>query len=248
LLVTGAAFAFVGLELRAIALENSGPLGSLIAQALVVTMVVIVIRFLWIFPVASIDDLFRRRRDETAEPVGWREMTVSSWAGMRGVVTLVAALALPPNFPERERLVFIAFVVVAVTLLLQGLTLPALVKALDVSGRGDERDQAEQDLIRRAQDAGMRRLDELRDGGYVDADVIGHVQDGADRMWHSLGLRKGDEDGDHGERMRTARAVKDEMLTAARKAVLADRSKTGTDPTVVDEVLRRLDARGTQFE
>jgi monovalent cation/hydrogen antiporter len=247
LLVTGAAFAFVGLGLRAIALDSSGPVGSLIMQALAVTAVVIAIRFLWIFPVASIDNLFRRRRDDTAEPASWREMTVSSWAGMRGVVTLVAALALPPNFPERDRLVFIAFVVVAVTLLLQGLTLPALVKALDISSDGDDRDKVEQELIRRAQDAGMRRLDELRDGGDVDVSVIDHVQDGAQRMWHSLGLRKTDDDGEHTERVQAAKAVNDEMLMAARKVVVAAR-KSGSDPAVVDDVLRRLDARGTQFE
>jgi NhaP-type Na+/H+ or K+/H+ antiporter len=60
-------------------------------------------------------------------------MTVASWAGIRGVVTLVAAIALPlgpPTFPERERLVFIAFVVIIVTLAVQGLTLPVLVKWL----------------------------------------------------------------------------------------------------------------------
>jgi CPA1 family monovalent cation:H+ antiporter len=206
------------------------------------------VRFLWIFPVAFIDERVRRRRNVSAEPVGWREMTVSSWAGMRGVVTLVAALALPPNFPERERLIFIAFVVVAVTLLLQGLTMPALVKVLGVRTRGDDLDDLEQDLIRQAQDAGMRRLDELRDGGDVNPEVIDHVQDGADRMWRSLGLREADDDDGHGERLQTAHAVKDEMLTAARKAVLAERSKAGTDPTVVDDVLRRLDSRGTQFE
>ena len=67
-------------------------------------------------------------------------MTVASWAGMRGVVTLAAVLALPPGFPERERLIFIAFVVIIFTMLAQGLTLPVLVRVLGVTASGDEQD------------------------------------------------------------------------------------------------------------
>lgn len=245
LLVTGAAFAFVGLELRAIAANVEGPVGTLIMQSVVVTAVVILIRFLWIFPVATIDERFRRRQNVTGEPVGWREMTVSSWAGMRGVVTLVAALALPPDFPERNRLTFIAFVVVAATLLLQGLTLPALVRLIGVSGRADDRDEMEQDLIRRAQKAGSRRLEEMREKGDVDVKVIEEVEDGAQRMWTAVGRRETDGEGDREYEIRT---VRDAMLTAAREEVLSARSQSGTDPTVVDDVLRRLDVRGTQFE
>jgi monovalent cation/hydrogen antiporter len=249
LLVTGAAFAFVGLELRVITQDIEGPLGGLIMQALVVTVVVIAIRFLWIFPVASIDERLRLRRKHEAEPVGWREMAVSSWAGMRGVVTIVAALALPQAFPERPRLIFIAFIVVAVTLLLQGLTLPALVKTLGVSA-GNEGYELEQDLMRRAHEAGMRRLDELRDDSDIPADAIDHVQEGADRMWRALGMDdvdgKSAQSTDGADRAQAITTARDAMLEAARKSVLEARSQSGTDPTVVDAVLRRLDARGTQ--
>jgi CPA1 family monovalent cation:H+ antiporter len=245
LLVTGAAFAFVGLELRSIALEVDDPIGSLLAQAAIVTAVVIVVRFAWIFPVATIDERLRRRRNVTGEPVGWREMTVSSWAGMRGVVTLIAAMALPPNFPERERLIFIAFVVVAATLLLQGLTLPVLVRRLKVTASGDHQDDLARDLMRRAQQAGQRRLDELREDGSIDSDVIDHVQESADRMWDALGRA---DSGDGGDRADEFKTVKDALLTAARQEILNARSRSGTDPTVVDDVLRRLDVRGIHVE
>src|SRR5689334_1815053 len=243
LLVTGAAFAFVGLELRAIASQVDDPLGSLLTQAAIVTAVVIVVRFLWIFPVATIDERLRRRRNPTGEPVGWREMTVSSWAGMRGVVTLIAAMALPPDFPERDRLIFIAFVVVAATLLLQGLTLPLLVRRLKVTASGDDQDDLAQDLMRRAQEAGQRRLDEMRDDESIDSDVIDHVEAGAQRMWDAMG--RPDADADRADEIRT---VKDAMLTASREEILSARSRSGTDPTVVDDVLRRLDIRGTHVE
>ena len=165
LLLTGAAFAFVGLEIRNVAGSLSGSLGVAIWQALAVTAVAIVIRFAWIFPVAALDERLRRRKGVEGEPVGWREMTVASWAGMRGVVTLAAVLALPagqPAFPERDRLIFIAFVVIVVTMVVQGLTLPLVVKRLNVIASDDERRDATQDLIRRARDAGFRRLGELR--------------------------------------------------------------------------------------
>lgn len=94
-----------------------------------------------------------------------------------------------------------------------------------MSVSNDERDQATQNLIRRARAAGERRLDELRSGD--DADVLEHAGDNADRMWN---------------------AIKNQIREAARNEVLGARSESGTDPTVVDAVLRRLDARGPQPE
>lgn len=250
LLLTGSAFAFVGLQIRAVAHSIDAPLQELIVQGLVITLVVIAVRFLWIFPVAAIDERLHRRKAHIAEPIGWREMTVSSWAGMRGVVTLAAVLALPPGFPERERLVFFAFVVIVVTLLLQGLTLPAVVRRLGVRASPGEEDDAVQALIRRAREAGMNRLDELRESRDVDPEVLDHACENAERMWHSVGFAPPDADdgGAHTHHAMTVNALKDEMLAAARDAVVEARSESGTDPTVVDRVLRRLDARGSHPE
>ncbi|MCU1699941.1 MAG: sodium/proton antiporter, family [Mycobacterium sp.] len=255
LLLTGTAFAFVGLELRTVAGSLSGALEVAIWQALAVTAVAIVIRFAWIFPVATIDERLRLRRGVEGEPVGWREMTVASWAGMRGVVTLAAVLALPAGaqpFPERDRLIFIAFVVIVVTMVAQGLTLPLLVKRLGVIASDAERDEAAQDLIRRARDAGFRRLEELRSGGDVDSEVIEHAEENAERMWHSMGFDPGelseDESARNADHAATVNAVRDEILTAARDEINSARGQSGVDPTIVDTVMRRLDARGTHPE
>lgn len=248
LLVTGAAFAFVGLEVRAVADQVGGSVGALIGQALLILAVVVIVRFLWIFPVAGLDERFLRKRRNRAEPVGWREMTVASWAGMRGVVTLAAVLALPPGFPERERLIFIAFVVIIGTMLAQGLTLPLIVKLLKVTVSGDEQKAEEQDLLQRGRDAGFRRLEEVRERGDVDPRVIDEARENADRMFHSLGLSADEDDGKgsiHAHDSGTINALKEEMLEAARDAVVGARSDSGTDPLIVDRVLRRLDARGT---
>jgi CPA1 family monovalent cation:H+ antiporter len=248
LLVTGAAFAYVGLELRAIAASVPGDRDELIGQALVITVLVIVVRFAWIFPVATIDQKLRARRDPEAEPVGWRERTVASWSGMRGVVTLAAVLALPPGFPERDRLIFIAVVVITVTLLLQGLTLPLLVRRLGVHASPDEERDMEHDLSRRARDAAYRRLEEVRAEGEVDDELIDEAHANADTVWHRLGFDRHD----GSEEQKTASAehatragdLETELLTAAREAIVAARSERGTDPTIVDGLLRRLDGHG----
>jgi Na+/H+ antiporter len=250
LLLTGSAFAFVGLQIRAVADRVDAPLQELVLQGLVLTLVVVAVRFLWIFPVATIDERLHRRKQSVAEPIGWREMTISSWAGMRGVVTLAAVLALPPQFPDRERLVFFAFVVIVVTLLLQGLTLPTLVRRLGVRASSHEEHEAAQALIRRARDAGFKRLDEIREREGADPDVIDHARDNAERMWHSIGFAPPDVESHdaHTDHAMTVNALKDEMLAAAREAVVEARSESGTDPTVVDRVLRQLDTRGSQPE
>jgi CPA1 family monovalent cation:H+ antiporter len=248
LLVTGAAFAFVGLELRAVAATVPGDLSELITQALLITALVVVVRFAWIFPVASLDQKLRSRRNPEAEPAGWRERTIASWAGMRGVVTLAAVLALPAGFPERDRLVFISFVVITLTLLVQGLTLPLLVHRLGVHASPDQEKDMEHQLTRRARDAGHQRLEELRAQGDVDEALIDEAHDNAEKVWHKLGFDQhdGDEDEKTASVEHTLRAadLEAEVLTAAREAVVAARGERGTDPTIVDGLLRKLDGHG----
>lgn len=254
LLVTGAAFGFVGLELRSVAGNASADLSTLIAQSLIITALVIVIRFVWIFPVAWLDERIRHRRQEKAEPVGWREMTIASWAGMRGVVTLAAALALPTTkdgFPERDRMIFIAFVVIIVTLLLQGLTLPILVRRLGVQAPVAEQQAAERELTQRALRAGFERLEEIRDEGKVDDDLVDQAHANAEAQWHRLGLDPAAESTDESPQARTDRAwrveeLEAELLKAARKDVVDAREEPGADPKIADDVLRRLDARGAE--
>ena len=247
LLVTGAAFAFVGLEVRSVAATVPGAVSQLISQALIVTAVVIVVRFAWIFPVATIDQRLRARRNPEAEPVGWRERTIASWAGMRGVVTAAAVLALPADFPERDRLTVIAFAVISVTLLVQGLTLPPLVRRLAVHASPDEERDMEHELSRRARDAGYRRLEEIRAKGEVDEALIDEARDNADVVWHRLGFDRYDGDEEQksasNEHAALAADLEAEVLTAAREAVVAARTESGTDPTIVDGLLRRLDGR-----
>ena len=106
----------------------------------------------------------------------------------------------------------------------------------------------EHELTRRARDAGYQRLEELRSGGEVDQDMIEEAHDNAEKVWHKMGFDQ--HDGDDGEKaanvehMQRASDLEAEVLAAAREAVVTARAEHGTDPTIADNLLRKLDGRG----
>jgi CPA1 family monovalent cation:H+ antiporter len=128
-------FILIGIQLSQIIgrIENVS-IGEVVAKGLLVSVVTIAVRFAWIFPAETVARLFRRG----ARRVPASERAIMSWCGMRGIVSLAAALALPvalPDgspFPHRDLLIFFTFIVIAVTLVLQGLTLAPLIRWLKV--------------------------------------------------------------------------------------------------------------------
>lgn len=121
--LTSLVFILIGLQLREI-LERLEARGTweLVGLALAVSLALIVSRFLWIFPAMWLPSRIKSlARHEPRPPVS--HMVVLSWAGMRGVVSLAAALALPADFPERDIIVFLAFCAILATLVAQGTTL-----------------------------------------------------------------------------------------------------------------------------
>ena len=139
-LLTGLSFLLVGLELRPIldSLTNRAS-GSLIVEGLAVVGVVIVVRIVWIVGATALPGGQRLVGATQRSARSWRETVVVSWAGMRGAVSLAAALALPQDFPQRDLLVFLAFAVIVATLVGQGLTLPPLIRRFGLVTR-DERE------------------------------------------------------------------------------------------------------------
>lgn len=140
-LLNGFVFILIGLQLPAILADiDDYSLPELVGYGLLVSAVVIAIRIVWIFPTvaiaARIDRLLGRKPEILSRR---RELLVVGWAGMRGVVSLASALALPltlPDgspFPERSSILFITFIVILVTLVVQGLSLPFLIRKLKVS-------------------------------------------------------------------------------------------------------------------
>jgi len=139
IILNGLVFILIGLELPAIV---EGLEGYSLSQAcfygIIVSLIVIAIRMIWIYPATFIPRwLFKSIRQKEPTP-GWKGAFVIGWAGMRGVVSLAAALSIPLTLesghalPERNLIIFITFVVILVTLVFQGLTLPLIIKMLKI--------------------------------------------------------------------------------------------------------------------
>lgn len=166
-LLNGLIFILIGLELPTILEEISeySP-ATLLWYAVLISAVVIGVRLLWIFPATYIPRVVSRRLRERDPYPPWQTVLLLGWTGMRGIVSLAAALALPlvtnngTLFPGRDLIIFLTFCVILVTLVLQGLTLPLLIRWLKVvDDDGTEREEMEGRL--RAAQAAMARIEEI---------------------------------------------------------------------------------------
>jgi CPA1 family monovalent cation:H+ antiporter len=157
----GLVFILIGLQLPVVAAGlASRDRGTLIAAAAAVSLAAVGTRLVWMFTTEYPLKLLAARRG--GRPVSWQATLVSGWAGMRGVVSLAAALALPtalPDgrpFPERDLVLFLTFAVILVTLVGQGLTLPWLMGWLRVGPEGAEDDRERQARLAAARAAAAR--------------------------------------------------------------------------------------------
>ncbi len=137
--LTALVFILIGLQLRDILarLEQYDP-WQLASLGLAVSAALIASRFIWLFPATWLPRVLSPRLRERDPMPPWSHVTVLSWAGMRGVVSLAAALALPAEFPGRDIILFLAFCAILATLVLQGTTLGPLIRRLGVSEPQDE--------------------------------------------------------------------------------------------------------------
>ncbi len=169
-LLNGFVFILIGLQLPEVVSALSGhsiPVQRLVWYALLISLAVIVIRILWVFPATYLPRLVFKKvcRHDPYPP--WRHVTIVAWTGMRGVVSLAAALALPLTlrdsttpFPGRDLILFLTFVVILATLVLQGLSLPPLIRWLGIQDdRSMEREEREARL--KANQAALTRLNEI---------------------------------------------------------------------------------------
>jgi CPA1 family monovalent cation:H+ antiporter len=154
-------FVLIGLQLPLILDGLSGmPAGEVLWWCVAVSLVVIVTRLIWSQSVVFVVRALDRRESQRMRRSTWQSRMIISWCGMRGSVSLAAALALEPDFPQRNLILLLTFAVIFSTLVLQGLTLPALIRRLGV--RDDGEDEREELLGRRAAaSAALTRVDEL---------------------------------------------------------------------------------------
>jgi CPA1 family monovalent cation:H+ antiporter len=233
-------FTLVGLQLRPIldGLRGQGA-WSLIAEAAAVTAAVILVRIVWVFLTLR-------------GPLNHR--AVVAWMGMRGAVSLAAALALPLStdagapFPGRELIIFLAFAVILGTLVLQGLTLPELIGRLGLEDDGLELKEDTKARVLAA-DAAIHRLEELVDEDWVREDT-------AERMRGLYNFRRtrfaarfdGSDDGSIEQRSMDYQRLRRELLEAERAEILSLRRQGRISDDVMHAIERDLDLEDQRLD
>ncbi|BCW55076.1 Na+/H+ antiporter [Arthrobacter sp. FX8] len=249
-LLENAVFLLIGLQVRSIidsVQDDSLGAGRVWLGCAVILLAVLVLRPVWVFPATYLPRLIPSvQRKDPAPP--WQFPAIVSWAGMRGVVTLAAVLTLPDDLEHRNVLVLAAMVVVAGTLVLQGFTLPALVRVLGLPGpdrREDALNQAA--LMQLATAAGMERLEQLRrenDPPEVMDMLRRRTQERGLAAWERLG-RPAAESATPSQRYAQLRMA---MLEAERDKVLELRRGGDFAHEVLSEVLERLDVEESMLD
>jgi NhaP-type Na+/H+ or K+/H+ antiporter len=298
-LLENGVFLLIGLELRSLLQdidESQLSVGQTVLIGLVATLALIVIRFLWVFPLVllmrrlpdraerrtvrlrqglarlrrqrnldarqerrreALGRLYQRRRAdlelERREGFGWKGATVLGWSGMRGVVTLAAAQSLPASFAYREQLVLLAFTVAVTTLLVQGSTLPTLIRVLRIEGIDVEADREESaTLFDELRTEGLRVLEDpqaiLGEDVQVDEDVLDRVRADTGRRseveWEKARLSEQKLVRSPHRQYRDLRLA---VLEAERQALLAARARGTYTSRALARTQRILDIEETRL-
>ena len=247
-------FVLIGLQLPLIldGLKDE-PMGELIGIAAAVAAVVIACRMIWVHAMTAAIRTLDRRASQVARRGTWRGRIVTGWAGMRGAVSLAAALALPADFPARDQLLFITFAVILATLVLQGLTLPAVIRWAGL--HDDGADAAEELLARRtATRAALERIDELEAEQWPYEDTLDRMRRLYNYRSRRLGARAGDlerndgDDTDYEHRATKYQYVVRTVLDAQRHAIVELRNTGEISNEVMHRIERELDLEDERLE
>ncbi|HEX2894515.1 MAG TPA: cation:proton antiporter [Marmoricola sp.] len=245
-LLEGGVFLLIGLQARSIIRDAGRDDLGVWRIALIcglTLLAVIVLRLAWVF--AARYALVRPGPDESGRVPPWTYTFLLGWAGMRGVVTLAAAFAIPVDMPHREVLLLVAFTVTAGTLFLQGLSLPWVARRLRVPPPDAGADAlARANLLHQASQAGLARLEELQeeDPHDVGETLRDRVRRRDYAAWERVNASGQETPSEIYARRRRL------MIDAERRRVLEIRS-TGTVPhEVVAEVLAMLDVEESMLE
>jgi CPA1 family monovalent cation:H+ antiporter len=247
-LLNGFVFILIGLQLPGVlhALSDDHiPIPRLIYFALLISLAVIVIRILWVFPAAYLPRLiFKKIRRRDPYPK-WQHVTIIGWTGMRGVVSLAAALAIPLTldetpggtpFPGRDLILFLTFVVILATLVVQGLSLPLLIRWLGIKDDGSMEIE-EREARLKANQAALARLNEIGENEPAKADALQRL-----RVEYEDHIRQveGAEAENAGTPLRLFSSeferLSYEALQVERRTIL----KLRNEDAIADEVLRRI--------
>ncbi|HTD92230.1 MAG TPA: Na+/H+ antiporter [Chitinophagaceae bacterium] len=154
-LLNGIVFILIGLQLPEI-ISGLGQysIREVIFYSVVISLATIIIRILWVFPGAYLPRILSKHVRTTEKRPGWKVVFLVAWSGMRGVVSLASALAVPlvlsdgSAFPHRNLILFITFIVILITLVLQGLSLPVIIRWLEIKDDNEENEHEQEQAIR----------------------------------------------------------------------------------------------------
>jgi CPA1 family monovalent cation:H+ antiporter len=236
-ILNGLLFTLIGLQLPTI-IRGLGDLriAEAVGIAATIALVIIVVRFLWVFPATYLPRWLGGAFGANEPRPPPRVVAIVAWAGLRGAVSLAAALALPLQFPERDLFIFVTFGVIAATLVGQGLTLPLLARRLGVvATQGVEHEEAHARAA--TADAALALLPELRTRWPGHIELVDRLQaEYEHRAQHAEEHRDG-ELGEADRELFEHRQMKQELIDAERQAA-RDMHGRGA---ISDEVLRRLE-------
>ncbi|QYC43467.1 Sodium, potassium, lithium and rubidium/H(+) antiporter [Nonomuraea coxensis DSM 45129] len=243
-------FALIGLQLVTVirGISGYGP-WEVAGYAAAVLAATILTRFVWVFAASFLLKVVRRGGPQAP---GRQQSVLLGWAGMRGVVSLAAAFAIPPEVPPRERamLLFLTFTTVIGTLLIQGTTFPALIRRLGVSSEQERYEDrlAEAAAQQAALEAGLAELDRLvaeqgHEPDEIQKQVIDQLREKSWRRSLTAWERLGGGTGPGGSETPSAlyRRLRRAMLQAERQVFVRLRDERRLDDEVLREVMAQLD-------
>lgn len=244
--LNGLIFILLGLQLRTILEGVAGrPVSLLARDAAIVVVTVVLVRIVWMVGATGLLALLRRTARFPVKPLPWNSVPVVAWAGMRGADTLVIALAIPlatnagTPFPDRTMIIFLAFCVVVVTLIVQGLSLPYLIQQT-----GLPEDALEPEVARTraaAHAAAVRRLDELAHGETL-PDHVARLRDYHERRAKHFAARAdGSFDQTAAKYAESLQQLRQELLEAERREIIEMHNRGDISDASLRAVLHDLD-------
>jgi Na+/H+ antiporter len=243
-------FILIGLQLPAIvdALDDFSA-GELIGYGALVSAAVILTRLVWQFTVVYLIRALDRRESQRTRRAPWQSRFIIGWAGMRGAVSLAAALALESDVPQRDLIVFLTFAVIFTTLVLQGLTLPWLISALGVQDDGlEEHEEIKGRLM--AAKAALARIDELEREEWTRDDTIERMRGMYRYRKRRFAARAGLAADDEGieDRSTAYQTLVREILEAQRREIVRLRNTGEISNEVMHRLERELDLEDSRLE
>jgi Na+/H+ antiporter len=256
-IMNAALFVLVGLELPHVldAARDGTSDGALVLYGLLIAATVIVVRFLWVFPTTYLPRILSARiRDRSPVPDVGHTLLVA-FTGMRGAVSLAAALAIPETtdagvpFPGRDLIIFLVYVTILVTVVAQGLTLGPLIRALNVEDDEDAQRLRESKARLRAADAAIHRIDELVEEEWVREESAQRM-----RALYEYRVRRfsahfdDDDDGDIERSSQAYQRLRREVLNAERGEIIRLRNQGFINDEMMRRIERDLDLEDARLE